>query len=370
MKTAFFGLYSLTLASTDPTMLHFEPPTRDQGFRMDGYYVWCGSPIRGADGQYHLFASRWPRELTFHPGWLTDSEVVRAVSPSPTGPFTFVEVVLPRRGHEYWDGCMTHNPRIVACGGKYLLFYTGSTYPFPRRNGHDGADNSTPITIVARSNKRVGVAVADRLEGPWTRFDQPILPTKPNSFYSFLTSNPSPVVNPDGSIYLMFKSRAYEGWKHSPMSIGAAVAPRWDAPYRVLTEQSLFGKDRLGEIEDPFVWRDDNGFGMIAKDMNGVLGGASADGILATSPDGIRWTPHGPAYTRTVTWADGGTENLSLLERPQILFEEGRPAYFYAAAALGQPYSDPTVATWNLAMRIDRSSLGSGSWKSLFGESN
>ena len=30
---------------------------------MDGYWVWDGSTIRGEDGRYHLFASRWP---SFH----------------------------------------------------------------------------------------------------------------------------------------------------------------------------------------------------------------------------------------------------------------------------------------------------------------
>ncbi len=319
---------------------------------MDGYYIWCGSVIQGPDSKYHMFASRWPRGYTFHPGWLTDSEVVRAVSDSPLGPFEFVEVILPRRGQEYWDGCMTHNPRIVTCGNKYLLFYTGSTYPFPYRAPNDDADNNSPITIVARANKRVGMAVADSLEGPWTRFDQPVLPVKPGTYYSFLTSNPSPVVNPDGSIYLMFKSRAYEGWKHGTMSIGVAEAANWYSPFRVVTDQPLFGENQLGEVEDPFVWRDSEGFKMIAKDMRGAIGGTPADGIVATSPDGLKWNAIGPAYERTVQWADGEIQNLALLERPQILFEDGHPAYFYAAAAERFPYSDKTTETWNLSMKI------------------
>lgn len=41
------------------------------GFAMDGYWVWCGSVIkatgRGEDGKYHMFASRWPRGLSFTP---------------------------------------------------------------------------------------------------------------------------------------------------------------------------------------------------------------------------------------------------------------------------------------------------------------
>src|SRR5262245_12009882 len=30
------------------------------GFRLEGYWVWCGSVIKGDDGKYHMCASRWP----------------------------------------------------------------------------------------------------------------------------------------------------------------------------------------------------------------------------------------------------------------------------------------------------------------------
>jgi len=56
---------------------------KNGGFRMDGYWVWCGSVIKAEDGRYHLFASRWPRDITFHPGWMTNSEIVRAVADKP-----------------------------------------------------------------------------------------------------------------------------------------------------------------------------------------------------------------------------------------------------------------------------------------------
>jgi hypothetical protein len=28
-------------------------------FHQDGYYVWCTSVIKGEDGKYHMFYSRW-----------------------------------------------------------------------------------------------------------------------------------------------------------------------------------------------------------------------------------------------------------------------------------------------------------------------
>src|SRR5262245_45244510 len=89
---------------------------RNGGFRMEGYWVWCGSVIKGDDGRYHMFASRWPKDITFHPGWMTNSEIVRAVADRPEGPYVFQQVVLPARGADYWDGRSTHNPSITRHG--------------------------------------------------------------------------------------------------------------------------------------------------------------------------------------------------------------------------------------------------------------
>ena len=40
------------------------------GFRMEGYFIWCGSMIRGDDGRCYLFAARFPKnsEITLTGG--------------------------------------------------------------------------------------------------------------------------------------------------------------------------------------------------------------------------------------------------------------------------------------------------------------
>lgn len=106
------------------------PAPRGGGFAMEGYWVWCGSVIKGEYGRYHMFASRWPKIQPMHPGWLLQSEVVRAVSDTPCGPYEFQEVVLPARGPEYWDGRITHNPRIFKTKKGYVLYYTGTSVHF------------------------------------------------------------------------------------------------------------------------------------------------------------------------------------------------------------------------------------------------
>ena len=342
-------------------MVDFHPKfgaaSPNAGFRMDGYWVWCGSVVKAEDGLYHMFASRWPKTLPFHPGWLTDSEIVRAVSKTPEGPFEFQEVVLGSRGAEYWDGRMAHNPMISRHDGKYILFYTGSTHPFKSLEPGEKVGNSDPRTVVARSNKRTGIAFADSVYGPWTRPDAPALPTKPATFYSFLTSNACPVFRPDGSVYVIFKSRMYEGNEHSSMMIGAAEAPSWKGPYKVVCQEPLFGPDRFGEIEDPFVWLGSDGiYHMIAKDMRASICGEEAAGILAHSKDGLAWSPDPKpkAYSRTLLWEDGQTRTMALFERPFILFEEGRPICLYAAVADKHPYGCDSANTWNQSIRISQ----------------
>ena len=75
---------------------------RNGGFRMQDYWVWCGSAIQGEDGRYHLFASRWSKKYLMHPGWTFHSEVVRASSPTPEGPYTFEEVVFRPRESRFF----------------------------------------------------------------------------------------------------------------------------------------------------------------------------------------------------------------------------------------------------------------------------
>src|SRR5215217_7444136 len=104
---------------TMEALLKFAAIDRENGFRMDGYWIWCPSIIRDDQGLYHMFASRWPDWLPMHPGWLTNSEVVRATATRPEGPYQFAEVVLPAREPEYWDGRSTHNPTVRFHAGRY-----------------------------------------------------------------------------------------------------------------------------------------------------------------------------------------------------------------------------------------------------------
>lgn len=333
-----------------------QPAVRGGGFAMDGYWIWCPSVIRAEDGTYAMFASRWPKSLPFHPGWMMASEVVLATSSVPEGPYTFRQVVLPARGAQYWDGRATHNPRIVRHAGGYALFYTGISHPLP--DVPDGAQLTTddPCVTVARSSKRVGVAFAKSIYGPWERLDDPILPTRPRTFYSYLTSNPAPCVMDDGSVQLIFKSRSHQGNRHGEMLLGLARAKYIRGPYQVAGCLRVTGASGKGELEDPCFWHAAAGFELIAKDMSGALCGEAGGGVHVSSPDGLNWKladGSGLAWSRKITWDDGTDDHLGSVERPFVLSNEnGEATHLFAAVGDGPGSFVSMTKSWNICMPL------------------
>ncbi|NOV03061.1 glycoside hydrolase family protein [Paenibacillus planticolens] len=329
------------------------PAPRDGGFRMEGYWVWCGSVVKGEDGRFHMFASRWPKHLPMHPGWLVHSEVVRAVSDTPEGPYTFEEIVFPARGAQYWDGRSTHNPHITKHGDTYVLYYMGSTHPLEDVKPGEEFGLSDPRCIVARANKRVGLATSKSVFGPWERSDAPILPTRPGRFDSFLTSNPAPCIHEDGTVLLIYKARQYEGNVHGQMMIGAARAERFDGSYRVVSEDPVFPPAQF-HLEDPFVWHTGERYELIAKDMDGRICGEMHAGIQAYSEDGLTWhlSDNPKAYSRKIKWDDGSETMMGSFERPFILFQDGKPTHLFAATADGEGGFARAANTWNMVVPI------------------
>ncbi|MCT4644399.1 MAG: glycoside hydrolase family protein [Carboxylicivirga sp.] len=327
------------------------------GLDMDGYWIWGSSVIKGEDGLYHMFASRWPDYIPFHPGWMVASEIVHATSATPEGPYQFKDVALGRRGIQYWDGKSVHNPKIVKYKDKYLLYYMGSTNPFPEIT----PDNAEQLThesrwsVSGRWNKRIGVAVADNLNGPWKHSEQPILEVKPNTFYSYLTSNPSPLVKEDGSIILMFKGRGYnDDGTPSPWAVGLATAPSYEGPYTAVSDEPIFSKEKFGVVEDPHLWKDDDGYHMVVKDMNGTITGEYHAGVLAHSVDGIKWEldKEPKAYSRTVRWNNGEVVKQGQLERAFVFVENGKPSHLFFAAMDGKGGFHNGKKTWNMVIPL------------------
>lgn len=325
-------------------------------YQSEGYWVWGSSVVKSPDGKYHMYVSRFPKSLPFHPGWMVASEIVHAVSDNIEGPYTFSDVALPARGPQYWDGKSTHNPRIFYYNNKYYLIYMGSTHPFEEPN-FENLTLDSKWCIVARSNKRIGLAVSDSPYGPWKRKDEPLLDTEPNTFYSFLISNPSPIIQEDGSVMMIFKGRHYtpEG-KHSNMAMGVAYAKSIEGPYQILNDKKpIFQVDIQGEAEDPFLWKDEKGYHVVFKDQLGQYTGEHGCGVLAHSKDGLKWTVDSDpkAYSLFIEWEDGSVSKQGQLERPFIYFEDGKPKCMFFATMDGPGGFENGKNTWNMCIPIE-----------------
>jgi hypothetical protein len=107
------NLKELKEKSQNPIFSKLGKAYKAPSLEIENYWVWGSSVIQAEDGKYHIYASRFPKSLPFHPGWMVASEIVHGVSDVPQGPYKFNDISLPSRGAQYWDGRSTHNPRIL-----------------------------------------------------------------------------------------------------------------------------------------------------------------------------------------------------------------------------------------------------------------
>lgn len=291
-------------------------------FAMDGYFVWDPSLVMDAAGNHHLFFSRWPIREGFE-AWVTHSEVCRAKAESPVGPYQFAEVVLPRRPG-YWDGDVTHNPSVLRFGERYYLYYNG--------NQSDGGwwDH--------RSNQRVGVAVADRPAGPWTRFDQPLLDVTPGAWDAKVTTNPSCAQTPDGRFILVYKGvgdRLPPPF-YGPVLHGVAFADRPTGPFVKHPEPIFASAGAEFPGEDPFVWCQDGRYHALLKDQGTFYTSSRRAIVRFESADGLNWTlSENPLFhERVLVHPDGRREDVQMLERPFLYCPVDGAAVFYCGVKL------------------------------------
>jgi len=298
-------------------------------FINDSLYIWGGSLIKShIDQKYHLFYSRWPREHGFY-AWVTSSEVAHAVSDSPFGPFEFRDVALPHRGAEYWDGMYTHNPTVHYFNGKYYLYYTG--------NFGDGEITSPRLNMTHRNNQRIGVAIAEDPNGPWKRFDYPIIDISQDTTAhdAQMMANPSVTQMPDGRFLMVYKAVA----RKRPQPFGGpvvhltAIADHPEGPFMKQNKPIFTAEDFDFPAEDPFVWYQDDCYYAIVKDMNGAFTDAGRSMVLFYSLDGLDWKlAKNPLVSDlNIKWQNGDTQKLHALERPQLFFENGKPVALLCA---------------------------------------
>ncbi|MCL3779482.1 hypothetical protein EMN47_03675 [Prolixibacteraceae bacterium JC049] len=287
-----------------------------------GYTIWGTSPIMGDDGKIHLFVARWPKEQKVDPGWRTHSEIAHYVGNTPEGPFQFVDVALKGNtdNKDAWDRYAPHNPTIHKVGDKYVLLYIANT----------GMDKHP-------ANQCIGMATSKSLNGPWKKVGKDGLilhPPKNKKYWNYNASNgvnnPAFLQHPNGGFYLYFKSERAR--------MGLAVAENLEGPYvqmpfPVTTNNTNIEDGYAFMHNDKFMLLTTDNHGMI-ESGGGILW-ESTDGIHFNRHQKAyhRINHYHPVDQRKVTVFYGGQGNkYSKIERPQVLLIDGKPRYLYGAS--------------------------------------
>jgi alpha-L-fucosidase len=342
------SLITISILIITATLLHAQsfrdrilPTEENFGFLQKDYWVWCGSPIKGDDGKYHLFASRWPKSIGFN-HWLTNSEIVHAISDKPEGPYTYSDVALAPRGagDTYWDGKMTHNPAIRKSGDTYLLYYTGTTYKGDMPDKDHQINDQSPLKIEAHHNERIGLATSKSLYGPWERRDKPILDVVPNSWEQYLVANPSPFVFDDGRVMLYYKG-VEQLKKHA---ISVAFANHWSGPYKRISDKPL---DVGVGAEDPTIWFENGMFHALMLDYERKY--SNKEIYYAKSKDGLKWEVEANpvAVTQNILLKNGITVKRGAAERPSVLVENGVATHAFFATKNAE-----NTHSWNMCVPL------------------
>jgi predicted GH43/DUF377 family glycosyl hydrolase len=315
-----------------------QPVPASAKFINDSLFIWGGSLVKSvSDNNYHMFYSRWPRNLKMG-AWVTHSEIAHAVADSPFGPFVFHDVALPKRGGEFWDGVVTHNPTIHVFNGKYYLYYMGTTGDIENRQYWD-----------YRNKQRIGVAVANDPSGPWKRSGQPLIDVSPDSTAhdAVMVSNPSVTQMPDGKYLMIYKAVAQKGKvpQYGPVVHLTAISDNPEGPFTKQNKPIFTVTNHEFPAEDPYVWYDKNSrkYLAIVKDMKGAFTDAGRSLVLFCSDDGFDWKLSASPLVSglNLKWENGSDQKLLALERPQLFFENGRPVALLCAVneTLGHSYN-------------------------------
>jgi hypothetical protein len=385
--------------------LDLEPALLRSGFRSPNASSWGGTIVRdgggdgsggsrgsggsgGSGGSFHLVASRFVGRCGLT-SWKSNSEVVKATSSSPLGPFASARA----------DGAddvvrftFAHNPAVFAAPpdaatgepAGLVLFQIGcgggnGTHP-PRA---DCVNGSTPGVVpqppTAATTPPVAAAPAGAapaagggagandcntphwsgVAGPapstaaWPAPTSLLISQRPGVNASavwhsggaapFAFTNPSLTVAPPpagGGVLLAYSIGMAPGYAPLPSPggnntrkhIGVAAAASWRGPFFDLTPYApVFRAPAFASSEDPHIFLDPAGsLHLLAHTSYANPGAAGWRHVAAHafSRDGAAWEVASvPPYTRDILWETGATTTVFARERPQIYLDAaGWPA--------------------------------------------
>lgn len=270
-----------------PEVLPRDPKNGLEDTTIKQWCYWDGQIIKGADGRYHMFASRWD-QAKGHRGW-GGSLAVHAVSDNLIGPYLDKGLCWPDD-----KGGKGHNvTALVLPDGRYA--------------------------VVVSETRPGDVFVSKSLDGPWEHLGS--IKVAPGEFSRLgRMSNVSIMVRPDGNFMIVPRSGAILISKDGILG-----------PY-VVQGPSIYPKVAglsLVNLEDPVIWFSGGLYHIVVNSWS------ARKAYHLTSPDGIgNWTLRGLAYDPTtdfVRYADGTVNHWNKLERPGVILENGHVTAFTLA---------------------------------------
>lgn len=296
------------------------PVSEDNIFRDPDYYNWCSSIIKGDDGKYHLFYSRWERSKTFN-AWLTHSKVAYAIADRPEGPYKYVNTVIDLDKKQYKAGDMitAHNPKIKYFNGKYYLYFcstkmerdvTDKEMTETARTGY-----SHPNWKPLRVNQRTFVASASSLNGKWIINKEPLL--EPNGPIETLVVNPAITQGPDKRYYLIIKGDKPGSTKFE-RNQAVAVSDYPDRDFKIQPEPVIQDWD----TEDVSMWYD-----QFSARFYAIFHAHTYIGMM-TSINGVNWQKaiDFTVMNKRIAQTGGNPDILpDRMERPFVFNENNKP---------------------------------------------
>jgi hypothetical protein len=265
-----------------PGVLPRDPKNGLEDETMKQWNYWDGQIIKGTDGKYHIFASRWDQSKG-HNGWF-GSLAIHAVSDKVTGPYVDKGLCWPDN-----QGGRGHNvTALVLPDGRYA--------------------------VVVSETRPGDVFVSKSLDGPWEHLGS--IKVAENEFSNLgRMSNVSIMVRPDGDFMIVPRSGAVLISKDGILGPYVVQGPS------VYPSVAGLPQHDIGNLEDPVVWFSGGLYHIVVNNWS------DRKAYHITSVDGINnWIFRGLAYDPTtdfVRYTDGTVNHWYKLERPGVVIENG-----------------------------------------------
>jgi hypothetical protein len=255
----------------------------DPGLKQWNY--WDGQIIKGPDGRFHMFASRWDQAKGHNEWW--NSKAIHAVSDRVDGPYVDKGLLWPDD-----EGGKGHNVTALKLpDGRYAVLV---------------------------SETRPGdVFVSNSLDGPWEHKGR--IQVDANGFNpnDGRMSNVAVMVRPDGDFEIITRSGAIMISKTGILGPYKLQGP---SIYPVIPDI------QHRDLEDPVIWWSGGLYHVVVNCWS------ARKAFHLTSKDGVTgWTNRGIAYDPTVDflrYRDGTVNRWNKLERPSVFLDKGHVAYF------------------------------------------